>query len=270
MHTAGYQSDTRSVMSHYKDGQSTQLEKRARIDLLDMKEKGLGEATIFFNSTIIIARMFYADPTMAERIRLNHFLKVDKPDDKVLVTFYKGLQDFEKVVKKGDPFVDIMEVDGELLTVINKINEEKNSPPIERGVSALLAYHETEGVELPDDPTLYEVPTDELNIFAPLRKDGNGESIMADNLETFGMPLLNHSSTQEKVTFVGRLQGKSQDYAANVTQELMKDMQMATHYPPSVDAMPSDDDIAGTIDLLISKIDLKKREKESSSGDSTK
>ena len=40
-------------------------EKRARIDLLDLKEQREGEAHIFFKSKIVRARMFYANPFAA-------------------------------------------------------------------------------------------------------------------------------------------------------------------------------------------------------------
>ena len=75
MHTGGYQSDARSVMSHYKDSQSAQLEKRSRVDLLDLKDQRPGEATMFFQSKIVRARMFYANPKMAKRIRHQSILK---------------------------------------------------------------------------------------------------------------------------------------------------------------------------------------------------
>ena len=55
------------------------VEKRQRIDLLDLKDQREGEAHIFFKSKIVRAEMFYASPKPVKYMRLNQFLKVEPP-----------------------------------------------------------------------------------------------------------------------------------------------------------------------------------------------
>jgi intracellular multiplication protein IcmO len=65
----------------YKDSMEATLDKRHRIDLLDLKDQREGEGHIFFKSTIVRAKFFYANPPKVARIKLNQFLKVKAPSD---------------------------------------------------------------------------------------------------------------------------------------------------------------------------------------------
>ncbi|WP_192485059.1 MULTISPECIES: type IV secretory system conjugative DNA transfer family protein [Cysteiniphilum] len=63
----------------YRDTKEATIEKRARIDLMDLKDQREGEGHIFFKSQIIRANMFYANPTNVDCLRINQFLKVIPP-----------------------------------------------------------------------------------------------------------------------------------------------------------------------------------------------
>ncbi|HBS51572.1 MAG TPA: phosphoesterase, partial [Coxiellaceae bacterium] len=76
---SGFQADARGMTNQYMDSRSTQMEKRSRIDLLDLKEQREGEAHVFFKSRIVRAKMFYANPKPVKELRLNQFIKVDVP-----------------------------------------------------------------------------------------------------------------------------------------------------------------------------------------------
>ena len=52
------------------------VEKRSRIDLLDLKEQNPGEAHFLFKSKIVRGKFFYASPPPVKRMRLTHSLKV--------------------------------------------------------------------------------------------------------------------------------------------------------------------------------------------------
>ncbi|MDF2868298.1 MAG: hypothetical protein K0S11_1768, partial [Gammaproteobacteria bacterium] len=82
-----FQTRPQSVINNYMDTRSASSERRARIDLLDLKDQREGEAHIFFKSKIVRARMFYANPKPVKALRINHFLKIEKPDEKVLLAF---------------------------------------------------------------------------------------------------------------------------------------------------------------------------------------
>lgn len=65
----------------YKDTQEASLDKRNRIDLLDLKDQREGDGHVFFKSVITRASLFYANPPKVAAIKLNQFLKVKGPAD---------------------------------------------------------------------------------------------------------------------------------------------------------------------------------------------
>ena len=69
-----------SVFS-YKDSMEASLDKRARLDLLDLKDQREGEMHIFFKSRMIRASSFYAAPPRVKVIKLNQMLKVKGPSE---------------------------------------------------------------------------------------------------------------------------------------------------------------------------------------------
>ena len=60
----------------YRDTRTATVEKRSRVDLMDLKDQREGDAHIFFRSQIIRSRMFYANPKQTDEIKVNRFIKV--------------------------------------------------------------------------------------------------------------------------------------------------------------------------------------------------
>lgn len=258
-HVSGFQSEARGLLNNYLDNRGAQLEKRQRIDLMDLKDQREGEMHVFFKSTIIRARAFYANPKPVKAMRLNQFLKVDAPLDAVLASFEKNVNNFEYRMQNGGYFPQSIPVYDDLERIANVINENNNSPSIEKAVSALLAYHEREVGEVQQE-IVVELPSNELNIFTPLRVTDYLSPLLLNNQDTFKAPILNPTNTREQIGYIERVLGKSEAYANNVASEIIKDMQSATHYPPIVDMRPSGTELANVIDGLIANITTKKEE----------
>lgn len=265
-HVSGFQSEARGLMNSYLDNRGAQLEKRARIDLMDLKDQREGEGHIFFKSTIIRAKMFFANPKPVKAMRLNQFLKIEPPMDSAILAFDKNIRSFEHTVQNGGYFNEEPSVQDDLDKLADVINSNREIPPIERAVSALLAYHERETPQMTQE-VVVELPSDELNIFTPLRlSDYLQPLLLAPDVERFSNPILNPNSTRDQIGYIERLLGKSEQYATNVAAEIIKDMQSATHYPPVVEERPSSLELATVIDELISHISLKKTEASSKAG----
>ena len=77
---------------NYRDSKVAAYEKRARIDLMDLKDQGVGESHIFFRSSIIRAKMYYAAPARVSHIRVNQFLKV-------LPLSYESLESIKSILR---------------------------------------------------------------------------------------------------------------------------------------------------------------------------
>lgn len=262
-----FQTRPQSVLNNYLDTRSASSERRARIDLLDLKDQREGEAHIFFKSKIIRARMFYANPKPVKALRINHFLKVEKPDEKALVAFEQQLQQFSKAVETESYLLETVEnVNEEIQFIQEKLQAHAEQEPIERGVSILLDYyqslvgHEDESEEQFEEDTLSET---ELNIFSKCRINDNiRDVVLTDDWETFGSPLLVLQPTREQLGIIERLAGKEARYANNIAAEIIKDMQQATHYPPEIYEQSSAEEIANLIQGVINKIERQRYQVE--------
>jgi intracellular multiplication protein IcmO len=226
-----FQTKEGSVANSYMDTKSSSFEKRARVDLLDLKEQTEGEAHIFFKSKIVRARMFYANPKPVKQLKVNQFLKVEPPPDEYLKKLQKQLVSFQKILDSGDLSID-KPVESEEITLITKVLRESNiEEPIERGVAALIAFHGYNAPE-PVEDLIEEEVEGALTIFSALHITPNSLPILATDKAAFSESLLPINETRNQMMMIERLSGAKDKYSGTVANELIKDFQMATSYPP--------------------------------------
>lgn len=226
-----FQTKDTSIANSYMDTKSSSFEKRARVDLLDLKEQTEGEAHIFFKSKIVRARMFYANPKPVKQLKINQFLKVEPPPDEYLAKLQKQLASFQKVLNSGDLSINKV-VENEEITLITKALRESNiEEPIERGVAALIAFHGHNEPEPVEDIVEEEVEG-ALTIFSTLRVNPKSPPVLAADKVAFSESLLPINETRNQLMMIERLAGAKDKYAGTVANELIKDFQMATSYPP--------------------------------------
>ncbi len=251
-----FQTKEGSVSNNYMDTKSASFEKRARVDLLDLKEQSEGEAHIFFKSRIIRASMFYANPKPVKELRINHFLKVEPPTDETLLQIEKRMKRFQEILKSGDLFLHVSAPSEDITQLATHMRANPELDPIERGVMALMALHRQTEPE-PIEELAEEEATDELHIFVPLRLDSNEKRrLLVSNVEAFSQPILARNSTRVNITTLERSGGRTDKHAINISQEIVKDMQLATHYPPDVVDDISPSELTFMITDLIRKIQL--------------
>jgi intracellular multiplication protein IcmO len=238
----------------YLDTKSSSSERRARIDLLDLKDQREGEMHVFFKSKIVRAKVFFANPKPAPRMRVNQFLKVDKPDIKTLVAFERTLTNFSESTRKFISGVPKVTETEEISIVARELALNKEIPAIERGVNALIAFHNFSVEEQMPEET-EEVAEEQLNVFTKMRLGVRStDEIMTNDWELFTSPLINKLSVRERIEYIERTSGKAPRHAANITEEVVKDMQVATYYPPVITEHPGGAEISNTVDELIAHI----------------
>lgn len=260
-HTGGFQTDAKSMTGQYLDTKSAQIEKRARIDLLDLKEQREGDAHIFFKSRIVRARMFYANPKPVKELRLNQFIKVDAPPDAMLRNLVAGFESFKKLMVSTKVYSGLEIPDDDAKNVAGIYNGQKDAvAPIEKGISTLLAYHERLVSPLGVEVEEVELPPNELDLFSKLTiSDYLRPLLQITEVENFAMPILSKAETRERSSFIIRVLGKPERDAQNIANDLIKDMETATHYPPIVTIATTPDELTVIADSLIQHIAMKKK-----------
>ncbi len=233
-----FQTNAASLLNNYMDSRSASSEKRARIDLQDLKDQREGEAHIFFKSRIVRARMFYANPPAAPRMRINHFLKVEPPISRTILDLENRLDQFTQIMQSGqDQFEPLHDESEELHIIANAMQENPDVNSIERGVSALLAYHNRQSAPVEEEVEVFE-DTGRLNIFSRVALgDIASRLVPANDFERFTSPLISKAFIKDKLELLERVLGRSGSQANTITGEVIKDMLIATDYPPYVEGI---------------------------------
>lgn len=248
-----FQTRENSMTNSYADARSSSFEKRARIDLLDLKDQTEGEAHIFFKSQIVRVNMFYAAPKAVKRLKINQFLKVEPPPDEYLEKLKKQLQGFQAILASDKPSIDLV-VESETIGLVTQaLQESAVTEPVERAVSVLLAYHRHNEPEQVEDVIEEEV-TGVLTIFAPLRQPSTAAPILAKDKTAFALPLLPIQSTRDNLISIERLTGQKANMAGKVANEIIKDFQSVTNYPPTERHMGDGSSLAEQVNLVALKI----------------
>lgn len=252
-----FQTKDTSITSSYLDTKSSSFEKRARIDLLDLKDQTEGEAHIFFKSKIIRARMFYANPKPVKKLKINQFLKVEPPSDEHLAKLQTQLSRFQEIINGGDISINVP-VETEEITLITQAFRNSNaSDPIERGVNALLTFHGNDEPE-PAEELVDSVEQGTLTIFTPLSYHSE-IPIFEKDVTTFSMPLLPINEMRNSLAVIERNYGIKDKQAMTTANDLIKDFKIATYYPPVVKDDISGSDLAKLIEQLSQTIELERQ-----------
>ncbi len=271
-HVDSFQVDQGSVLGTYADAKGARLEKRARVDLLDLKEQTEGEAHFFFRSKIVRGRFFYANPKPVKRMHLNHFLMVDAPTDEAVEKLEKTFDVYQSLVERSDTgWAPSHLPDNEEVTRITQLMQQnKNRTPLINAMQSLANFEEH--IETNDIPASFfdevaqtafiepELPTGKLNIFLPLRMNPHLEKIGVPEDLKFRGSILNRNTVREQIEFVQRLSGQSQKQATNVAIELIADMDKGTHYPPTTELLTPTADVIKHVRDMVKNIAVKKTE----------
>jgi intracellular multiplication protein IcmO len=241
-----FQTNAGSLLNNYMDSRSASSEKRQRIDLLDLKDQREGEAHIFFKSKIIRARMFFANPAPAEKMRINQFLKVEPPLGRVLLDLEERMEKLSQVVGETELFQ--LGDEGEEIKVVSEVlDSQPEANPIERALSALLAFHNRHSVTAENvEEAPEELSDGRLNVFSKVTLDESVRVLVGSAFDEFNAPLISRAVAKDKIELLERLMGRPASQANPMTNEILKDMATATDYPPPYESilLPSEEVVA--------------------------
>lgn len=235
---SGFQMDAGSLTLNYMDTRSASVDKRQRIDLLDLKDQRPGEAHIFFKSKIVRAEMFTAIHVKpAKKIRLNQFLKIEPPSEAKLTAMDQRLKRFQQVFANIHYEMPTPFMGEDIKTLSQTLQGAVNLKPYERGIAALITLLEQEVQKQRDLSVPYEVPgvDNEMSAFTkifvtPLVLRMIGE----ENKDLFALPLIRRGSSLEEMKHIERLSGKSEQDALKSAGSIIADVENATRFPPEV------------------------------------
>jgi len=250
---SGFQVNSGSMSNNYADTRNASVEKRSRIDLLDLRDQREGDAHIFYRSKIIRARMFYANPKPAKKMQVNQYLCVEKPTANTLLNTDKRIRRFSQVFSAPQFVMEAPSPNEDITTIAQSLMSYTALKPFERSIAALISVLEKEvdkqrQVREEIEAEQSQEFGNEVHAFTPVHvPDFAVEIIGEDDLKRFSNPLLLRGRTREALTHIERLSGQSEVEAGKTAENIINDIIKATYYPPK-DVLTRD--VKGLLDAL--------------------
>ena len=199
------------------------LDKRNRVDLLDLKDQREGEGHIFFKSTIIRAKFFYANPPKVARIKLNQFLKVKGPSDQS-VNLVKSLRKVNLQLKdytinpQKDPLND-------LFNLFRQGKAKKDKQVLLKDIKNFI-----EG-RVEEESISFGSQSANPSIFMNINVDERLTSKFFDvEVSTLLPSILTKEKLYEVVKRLNILLGKSESLAKDESLNIIKELETQTSY----------------------------------------
>lgn len=233
---SGFQLPNGSLALNYLDSRSTSVERRQRIELLDLKDQREGEAHIFFKSNVIRANMFFANPKPVIELKINQLLKVDKPDPLLLIDIATRINKFSRVLNDTQfkmPKNITMHAD---ILCIQKAftNASMKYSVLERSIEALATLLESQiEKHLTIDKYYKSIPNEQCtNIFSSLEKPSRYTfNLLGQYIQVFSQPLIKASNVLEVLKEIEYLSTKNIQQAEQLSQKLLFELEKNTSFP---------------------------------------
>lgn len=235
---SGFQVNSGSMTTNYMDSRNASIDRRSRLDLLDLKDQREGDAHVFFRADIVRARAFYANPKPAKKMQVNQGLAVDKPSDDALESMVLRLKRFNEVFQSPHFVMEGAPESDDITTIAQAFHDAGDLKPHERGISAVIAHLEKEVEKQRQANAIAEQERSEefrgeVSAFSPVYAPDDMYAIIGESdIERFTAPLLLKSRTRQGIMHIERLCQQTEDSAAKVADSLIGDLIKATQFPP--------------------------------------
>ena len=236
------------------DSKSSSFEKRARIDLLDLKEQTEGEGHIFFRSQIVRAKMFYAAPPPVKKLKLNQFLKVEAPSDDFLAKLFAQLKHFSGLLSQNDFSYPPLENNEVIQRVVDLISQDKEAAYIDASLQMLLNFEEKLDNQTQFEDLKMSCPEGHINIFSELLWPNHFPTLQSKNFSDFTKPILEHERIHQIFTAIESISGEKIQTSQKIASELINDLNYATLYPAAIMDDISGSDLAQMVEFISDKI----------------
>ncbi len=261
--TESFQTNERSLTNTYSDTRSARIEKRARVDLLDLKDQDVGEMHIFFKSKIVRARSFFANPIPAKKMRLNQFLKVKAPADEEIIELLDRLTHFENVFKTPELLNITPHMDEDLAFILNTMQQHAELPIEDRTLVSVKTLYDKQNYVAPIVDEELEAAIEGMDILTQplpsLEEMENIDPLELLNMPTFAGALLDKNEVRRQVETIERFYGVPRAKTLEAAVKILKDLRKATKYPPGAVPPPDKNQVIALMNELAERFEDKKR-----------
>ncbi len=234
---SGFQQNSGSLVANYADTRNASVDKRHRIDLLDLRDQRMGQAHIFFKSDIIRMKAFFANPEPVKQMRLTQFLKVEAPAPQFLIEIEQRSRLFKAVLIDEKYKVMQPQVVHDIRILENCFENVQSSSQEERAVTALVKILENEAIkqnQINQEFDAIEKFSTEASIFTNVATSELTLSLInPEDKNMFQLPLLRRASTIEEIKNIERMSGRPLSESEKVAKHIVNMLESITKFPPS-------------------------------------
>jgi len=277
----------------FRAGANASIESRKRINILDLKDQGPGDAHILFKSAVIRAKMFYASPPKPLHIRMNYFVRVEPPAlqeitdmDTSLKTLIKNLTNPAKIKELEEE----LELENQNLAKMRELlDNHSDLNPNEAAFATVAAlgsevfdnYDEKISqfrtqLENSDEDEEEEDDEDNIDIFSkesPRDKfvrekyksmeeeeedEDDPEFDEDEELNVF----IDQDDTRKSFENIEKMVGASEEDAKEASLRAMQDMEKISKYPSGVPSTKEPEEITDILNELDQMFDTEDEEEE--------
>jgi len=270
--TGGFQTKPTALTNSYLDTQSAQVEKRNRIELLDLKDQREGEAHIFFKSKIVRASVFYSNPKMARMLRLNQFLKIETPPDEILIQIANRIDKFSDTVNNPEIIKQSPETDSDLEFLIENLNQMPKDNLLKNAVDILAKYGEMQEEEHSAfmDEILGKKLDKGTDIFHAISMDDVDDPLKLLDLDPLLItPVLDKAEMLKNLSLLEEICGQSKSESKKITSKFINEVSEKTLYPPGNIPSFNKNLIISSTQNIIDSLNPNPPSKDDSSGSSS-
>jgi len=257
--SSGMEYDSGMLGGKYRDEKRISYEKRDRGDLLDLKDQREGEAHIIFKSTLVRAKMFYAQPEKVAKLQLNHFLRVEPPKKEQIIAFEESTKSLLRHLLNEEYMQELEESNEPVLEIDylpklfeygrdKKLSEKETAAGI-LGFITNITYdsfdefkNKMSDFSINEEEEKVDIFSEENNYDDDMSYDEYENRSIDEDDEDENLPVfLSQSKTKDNFVALEKAAGTPDDVAEARSTQTIEDMKKASQYPRSPVPEPTDD-----------------------------
>lgn len=200
--TGGHQYKQGAFSNTYMDMNTASIEKYDRVTQEDLMGQLSGQWHIFFANRIVRMKSFYANPDNVSSLRVNHFIRVKRPDAQKKTAYLAAIKHWNKVAEGDQPVsVDLVPL-RDIDTIAGFMRSASGMSALPQAISSIVSYinatqrefnefemmigHESSILEAGDDPVHSPLPVADSVSPEDLRRE-NFDDEFIDEADSFSM-----------------------------------------------------------------------------------
>ncbi|WP_404666936.1 type IV secretory system conjugative DNA transfer family protein [Roseateles asaccharophilus] len=126
----------------FKADNTVNIERMDRVGLESLRGQVSGQWHLFYGNTILKVKSFFANPKNVQQLRVNHFIRVGRPDPEEVAAFTSSSEKFKRAVMADGGMKSFMDVAGsvaDLKDVLDAFKQFEGQPAL-MGAGMVLAH----------------------------------------------------------------------------------------------------------------------------------